>query len=163
MEHHDHRPAGHADRCVERSWRCIQRHAYPASVSITGSGESNSPAASLGGVKPTLNYYDGSNTTGTSLGGTAPAAVGTYTVVAAYAGSADYVGVRSAPVTFTIKAATATIATITLAASKRDSLRPGSYFRRDGGGPGPSSEPSLSLTATRCWRRFRSTRAARPR
>ena len=89
--------------------------AYPASVSITGSGESNSPAASLGGVKPTLNYYDGSNTSGTSLGGTAPAAVGTYTVEAAYAGSADYVGVRSAPVTFTIKPASATPGTATIA------------------------------------------------
>jgi predicted outer membrane repeat protein len=89
--------------------------AFPASVSITGSGESNSPAASLGGVRPTLNYYDGSNTSGTSLGGTAPAAVGTYTVVAAYAGSADYLAVRSAPVTFTIKAASATQGTATIA------------------------------------------------
>ena len=82
---------------------------FPASVTISGSGEDNSPGASLGGITPTLTYYDGSGTSGTSLGSTPPTAAGTYTVVAGFAGDADYSAVESAPVTFTIKGGTATI------------------------------------------------------
>ncbi len=87
---------------------------FPASVTIAGSGEENAPAASLEGVNPTLTYYDGSGTAGTGLGSAPPTAAGTYTVVASFAGTADYFAVESAPVTFTIGPATATI---TLASS----------------------------------------------
>ena len=83
---------------------------FPASVAITGSGADISPATSLEGVTPTLAYYVGSGTSGTSLGAAPPTAAGTYMVVAGYAGSADYAAGQSAPVTFTIRAATATIA-----------------------------------------------------
>jgi Bacterial Ig-like domain (group 3)/Right handed beta helix region len=75
---------------------------FPASVTITGSGADVSPASSLGEVTPTLTYYEGSNTSGTNLGATPPTAAGSYTVVASFAGSANYVPVQSAPVTFTI-------------------------------------------------------------
>jgi large repetitive protein len=61
-------------------------------------------------VTPTLTYYDGSGTAGTSLGATPPTAAGTYTVVASFAGTANYSAVQSEPVTFTIRLATATVA-----------------------------------------------------
>ena len=64
------------------------------------------PSASLEGVAPTLTYYSGMGTTGPNLGTTAPAGVGVYTVVASFAGSADYAAVQSAPVTFSITAGT---------------------------------------------------------
>ncbi len=83
---------------------------FPAAVAITGTGPDNSPAASLAGVTPTLAYYVGSGTAGLSLGSTAPTAAGTYTVVAGFAGSANYSAVKSSPVTFTIGPGTATIA-----------------------------------------------------
>jgi Bacterial Ig-like domain (group 3) len=83
---------------------------FPASVTITGSGADNSPAASLEGVTPTLTYYDGSGTSGPSLGSTPPTAAGTHTAVASFAGSADYSAVQSAPFTFTIGVDTAAIA-----------------------------------------------------
>ena len=69
-----------------------------------------SPGASLEGVTPTLTYYAGSGTSGTSLGSTPPTDAGTYTVVASFAGTADYSAVQSAPVAFTIGQGTATIA-----------------------------------------------------
>ena len=52
----------------------------------TITGVSGTAAASLEGVTPTLTYYSGT----TSLGSTAPTAPGTYTVVASFAGSTDY-------------------------------------------------------------------------
>jgi Bacterial Ig-like domain (group 3) len=85
-------------------------NAYPASLTIAGPGPDDSPAASLEDVTPTLTYYDGTGTSGTSLGSTPPTAAGTYTVVAAFPGTADYSPIQSAPVTFTISPATATIA-----------------------------------------------------
>src|SRR5207244_2426696 len=63
---------------------------------------------SLDGVTPTLTYYPGSSASGTPLAG-APVAAGTYTVVAAFAGSADYTSATSAPLTFTIAKADAVI------------------------------------------------------
>ncbi len=83
---------------------------FPATVTITGSGTDDSPALSLAGVIPTLAYYDGAGTSGMNLGATPPTASGTYTVVARFAGTANYLGVQSAPVTFTISAGAATIA-----------------------------------------------------
>jgi hypothetical protein len=58
--------------------------AHPASGSVTGVG---SPAANLG--TPTLTYYTGATATGSPLSG-APSAVGTYTVLASYAETANY-------------------------------------------------------------------------
>ena len=79
---------------------------FGASATVAGVANDSSPAASLEGVAPTLSYYSGTGTTGPHLGTTAPAAVGVYTVVASFAGSADYAAVQSAPVTFTITAGT---------------------------------------------------------
>ena len=56
---------------------------YPATATVNG-------GANLEGVSPTLTYYAGSDTSGTSLGSLPPSAQGTYTVVAAFAGSTDY-------------------------------------------------------------------------
>ncbi len=72
--------------------------AFPASVTING-------ASSLEGISPTLSYYAGSNTSGSTLNGT-PTAAGTYTVVATFGGSADYASTSSPPVVFTISKAT---------------------------------------------------------
>ena len=46
-------------------------------------------------MAPTLTYYVGSGTSGKNLGTAAPSAVGTYTVVASFPGSADYGANRS--------------------------------------------------------------------
>ena len=89
---------------------------FPASVMIGGTGEDNSAATSLEGATPTLTYYDGSSTLGAVLGSTPPSAVGTYTVVASFAGTADYSSVQSSPVTFTISAGAAAV-TLTSSAS----------------------------------------------
>ena len=67
---------------------------FPATAAVNG-------GSSLEGVTPTLAYYTGSTATGTSTS-TAPSAVGTYTVVATFPGSADFTSVNSSPVTFTI-------------------------------------------------------------
>ena len=83
---------------------------FPASVTITGAGKDSSPAASLDGVAPTLTYYVGSGTGGHNLGPTAPTDTGDYTVVASFAGSADYFAVQSAPVSFTISVGIPTVA-----------------------------------------------------
>lgn len=61
--------------------------AFPATATVAG--VDNTPAASLEGVSPTLTYYAGSTASGTPLSG-APSAAGTYTVMANFAGSADY-------------------------------------------------------------------------
>ncbi len=75
---------------------------FPASVTITGAGNDTSAASSLDGVTPTLTYYVGSGTSGTALGAAPPTATGTYTVVASFAGAANYLPVQSTPVSFTI-------------------------------------------------------------
>ena len=80
--------------------------AFGASVTVAGVGNDSSPSASIEGVAPTLTFYSGTGTTGPILGAVAPAEVGVYTVVASFAGSADYAAVQSAPVTFTITAGT---------------------------------------------------------
>jgi hypothetical protein len=74
---------------------------FAASVAIAGSPGA-APAASLENVSPTLTYYAGAGTSGTDLGATPPSAPGTYTVVASFAGSADYTATRSSPLTFAI-------------------------------------------------------------
>jgi hypothetical protein len=74
---------------------------FPATATVNGQ-------ANLEGVTPTLAYYAGSSTTGTPSS-TAPTAAGTYTVVANFAGSADYLAASSSPVTFVIGTATPTV------------------------------------------------------
>ena len=64
---------------------------------------------SLETISPTLTYYAGSAATGTALS-VAPSLAGTYTVVANFAGSADYTSATSTPATFTITQATPTVA-----------------------------------------------------
>jgi hypothetical protein len=80
--------------------------AFDATATVTGAG--GSAASSLEGVAPTLTYYAGATAAGTPLS-SAPIDAGTYTVVASFAGSADYSAVHSAPVTFTIGRASAMI------------------------------------------------------
>ena len=85
---------------------------FPATATAAGivAGLDNSPAASLEGVAPTLTYYRGTTVNGS--GSTmAPSAAGTYTVVASFAGSADYAAAQSAPITFTISQAPLVITT----------------------------------------------------
>jgi hypothetical protein len=77
----------------------------PFAATATVAGVSRSAVASLEGVTPTFTYYAGSTASGTPLSG-APTAVGTYTVVANFAGSADYAAATSSAVTFRITAAT---------------------------------------------------------
>ena len=86
--------------------------AFPASATIVGAieGVDNTPAARLDNIAPTLSYYEGLGTAGISLGSAPPSAPGTYTVVAAFAGDANYQAVVSAPVTFTIGQGAATLA-----------------------------------------------------
>jgi len=55
-----------------------------------------------GNRQPDVHLYVGTGTGGMNLGGAAPSAVSTYTVVASFAGSADYLPASSSPVTFTI-------------------------------------------------------------
>ena len=71
---------------------------FPATALVAG-------ASSLEGVAPTLAYYAGSAATGAPLPD-APSVAGTYTVVASFAGSADYTSATSSNVTFTITQAT---------------------------------------------------------
>ena len=65
--------------------------AFPAKATVAGviAGIDDTPAASLEGVRPSLTYYAGSTASGTLLSA-APSVAGTYTVVANFAGSADY-------------------------------------------------------------------------
>jgi len=84
---------------------------FPASVAIFGAVAGVvTPASSLDNVTPTLTYYDGSGTAGTSLGPAPPSAPGTYTVVAAFSGTVDYSAILSTPLTFTIGQAAAALA-----------------------------------------------------
>ncbi|MHB1556630.1 MAG: beta strand repeat-containing protein, partial [Isosphaeraceae bacterium] len=79
--------------------------AFDATDSVAGL--SGVGASTLEGVGLTLTYYTGSTATGTPLSG-APSTAGTYTVVAAFAGSTDYTS-GSAQTTFTITQATPTV------------------------------------------------------
>ena len=68
--------------------------AFVASVTLAWVGGNSS--AGLEGVAPTLTYYIGSQAAGT-CSSIAPTAAGTYTVVASFAGSADYAWPRAPP------------------------------------------------------------------
>ena len=83
----------------------------PASVAFAGVGPGVDavPASSLEGVSPVLTYYTGGDAIGTPISG-ASVTAGTYTVVATFPGSADYIGASAAPLTFTITPAATTVA-----------------------------------------------------
>ena len=78
---------------------------FPATATVAGVGSQSAAAGSLETVSPTFTYYVGTGTGGTNLGSAAPVAAGTYTVVASFAGSADYTAAVSSPATFTISQA----------------------------------------------------------
>lgn len=78
-----------------------QPFAATATVAAVVAGAVQTPVTSLEGVSPTLAYYVGTSASGMALAG-APTNAGTYTVVASFAGSADYESATSDPVTFTI-------------------------------------------------------------
>ncbi len=78
---------------------------YAATGTVTG--VSGVPGSTLDGVGLAFTYYLGATATGTPV--TAPTNVGTYTVVASFAGSASYVAASSAPATFEITARTLTV------------------------------------------------------
>jgi autotransporter-associated beta strand protein len=84
-------------------------NSFPASAYIAGVGNQSAVAGSLEGVSPAFTYYVGAGTGGASLGSTAPSGAGTYTVVASFAGSADYAAAQSPPLTFAIDATTLTV------------------------------------------------------
>ena len=79
---------------------------FPAMDSICG--VDNIDRTSLEGIPLTYVYYAGSSVSGSGTS-TAPVAAGTYTAVAAFAGSADYLPVHDSPHTFAIFKATPTI------------------------------------------------------
>jgi hypothetical protein len=79
---------------------------FNAIATVTGLG--GSPASSLEGVTPKLSYYAGTSAASSALSA-APTAAGTYTVVANFPGSADYVAASSTAVTFTIGQASVNI------------------------------------------------------
>ena len=83
---------------------------FAASVTVAGSGNDATPAASLDDIAPVLTYYLGSCTLGTSLGSIPPADPGTYTVLATFPGTNDYTATQSAPVTFATGMGVPTIA-----------------------------------------------------
>ena len=94
---------------------------YPATALVAGVviGLDSTPAASLEGISPTVAYYSGSLdaqqvATANPLPD-APSDPGTYTVVASFQGSTDYVGASSAPLTFSIWPADAAATTTVLA------------------------------------------------
>ena len=89
---------------------------FPAVATITGL--SGAASSSLEGVTPVLTYYAGSLASGTPLPGV-PNQGGTYAVIASFAGSADYKQAQSAPVTFTIQPA---VASVTLTSSVTSSV-----------------------------------------
>ena len=84
-----------------RGERSLHRPPFAASARF-GYG---TPASSLEGVPLSLAYYVGSGTSGTNLGSSPPTAAGNYTVVASFAGTADYSAVQSTPVTVHDRAA----------------------------------------------------------
>ena len=73
--------------------------AFAASATITPND--GPPGNTLQGIGITLTYYVGTGTGGTNLGSTPPTNAGTYTVVASYPGTAQYLS-ASAQTSFTI-------------------------------------------------------------
>jgi cyclophilin family peptidyl-prolyl cis-trans isomerase len=120
--------------------------AFTATATVTG--VSGVPGSSLEGVSPTLLYYAGSDTSGTGSA-SAPVDVGTYTVVASFAGSTDYSAAQSQPVTFTIAQASLTITADNKVLPVGAPL-PTLTFTSTGlvAGDSLTTQPTLSTTAT---------------
>ena len=78
-----------------------------SSGTFTGSAFT-ATTASLENVTPSLTYYSGTSVTGTNLLGSVPSTVGTYTVLASFAGSTDYT-TGSTSTSFTIGQTAATV------------------------------------------------------
>ncbi len=121
-------------------------------ASVTVAGASGSPGASLEGVAPSLTYYAGTYTSAAQLSGLtamsgAPIQPGSYTVLADFAGSADYTAATGLA-DFRITPATPTLDVVD-AGGTYD----GQTFGADatvagvGGGPGSSLE-GASLTVS---------------
>ncbi len=83
-------------------------HSATATVAGVVPGVDNTPGSTLEGTGLTVTYFAGSTATGTPLAG-APTTAGTYTVVAAFGGSEDYIR-DGAQTTFTISPVTPTVA-----------------------------------------------------
>ena len=104
--------------------------AIAASATVAGvvSGTDNTLGASLEGVAPSLTYYVGTYSSVGQLAGLtplsgAPSGAGTYTVLASFPGSADYVD-ATALADFSISQATPTLAVSDASGSvQRDGLR----------------------------------------
>ena len=88
------RRQGDADCDCDGRERGYTSYAFSASAIVTGLGT----IASSSDPSLTFTYYVGSGTSGTSLGDIAPTNVGTYTVVAHFAGNANYFPADSNPV-----------------------------------------------------------------
>ncbi len=117
----------------------------------TVSGVSQIAGASLESVTPTLSYYSGTSATGTALSG-APTTVGTYTVLASFAGSSDYTS-ASSNTTFTISQANPTQSPPTLSVTDASGKYTGSAFAAtsasiEGGTPSLTYYSGTSATGT---------------
>ena len=86
--------------------------AATATVAGVVSGVDTTPEPSLEGVSPTFTYYVGSTPVG-SGSPTVPSAAGDYTVVASFAGSADYTAAQSSTVPLVIAKAPLTVSGVT--------------------------------------------------
>jgi hypothetical protein len=116
---------------------------YPAAVSVTGVALTGGP--SLDGITPTLTYYPGTTVSGVPLAGP-PVAVGTYTVLANYGGSANY-NSASAQSTFTISRAIPTLAVTVPSGPYSGFAPPITATIAGGGAPGASLE-GIGITLT---------------
>ncbi len=76
--------------------------AFSATATVAGMGSESTPASSLEGIKPTLQYYTGTSASGNDWSTAAPKTAGTYTVLATFPGSTDYLAASSIPHTFTV-------------------------------------------------------------
>ncbi len=113
-----------------------------AAFAATGAvaGVSGSPSSSLEGVTPTLAYYSGTDPLDSvTLLSAAPTQVGTYTVRASFAGSADYES-GTALVSFTI-----TQATPSVTVADAGGTYSGAPFAATGAVAGVSGSASTSL------------------
>src|SRR5207247_4596723 len=98
---------GKATPTVTVTWadpQTFNGNPHPASAAVTGVG---SPAAALGPADA-FTYYLGSSVSG-SGSSTAPTNVGTYTVLAHFNTTTNYVAAASAALTMTIDQATPTV------------------------------------------------------
>ena len=119
----------------------------PSTATAQVSGVSGTASSSLEGVTPAVTYYTGSTATGTPLSG-APTAAGTYTVVANFPGSADYVTAASAPTTFTITMATPVVTVADDGGAYSGSAFPATAKVTGVSGTASSSLESVSPTLT---------------